>query len=79
MTVPISDEDALAQDRIEADIQRALNEVAQQNISGKETTPFLLQRLVEITGGDSLRAHLALLKNNAAVAARIAVAMSSIG
>ncbi|MCI0710066.1 MAG: pseudouridine-5'-phosphate glycosidase [Chloroflexi bacterium] len=75
VTVPIPTDDALAQERIEDDIQQALNEAAQQNISGKETTPFLLQRLVEITGGDSLRANLALLKNNAAVAAQIAVAL----
>jgi pseudouridine-5'-phosphate glycosidase len=75
VTVPIPEAEALAQDRVEADIQQALREAAQQNVTGKETTPFLLQRLVEITGGDSLRANLALLKNNAAVAAQIAVAL----
>lgn len=77
VTVPIPPGDALAQERIEADIQQALSEAARQKVTGKETTPFLLQRLVEITGGDSLRANLALLKNNAAVAAQIAVALKS--
>lgn len=77
VTVPIPEDDALAKERIDADIEQALNEAVQQNITGKETTPFLLQRLVEITGGASLRANLALLKNNAAVAAQIAVALKS--
>ena len=77
VAVPIPADDALAQERIEADIQQALDEAARQNVTGKETTPFLLKRLIEITGGDSVRANLALLKNNAAVAAQIAVALKS--
>lgn len=74
--VPIPVADALDTDRIERDIQQALAEAEEQAITGPEITPFLLQRLAEITGGDSVRANVALLKHNAATAAQIAVAFS---
>lgn len=55
-------------------IEKAVAEAAKQNISGKNVTPFLLARLAEVTGGRSLKANLALVKHNAAVAAEIAKA-----
>jgi pseudouridine-5'-phosphate glycosidase len=55
-------------------IAEALVEAARENISGKPLTPFLLDRLAELTGGDSLEANIALLRNNARLAARIAIA-----
>ena len=58
--------------------QQALAEAAAQGIAGPATTPFLLKRMVEISGGATLRANIALLRNNAMVAARIAVALSSL-
>jgi pseudouridine-5'-phosphate glycosidase len=44
-----------------------------KGIKGKQATPFLLGRIVEITGGESLRANIALVKNNARLGAQIAV------
>lgn len=57
---------------MEAAIQRALKEAEDQSIKGNDITPFLLQRIQELTGGRSLEANIALVKNNAAVGARIA-------
>ncbi len=57
-------------------IEQAVAEAARQGISGKNVTPFLLARLVEVTGGRSLAANLALVKNNARVAAGIAKALT---
>jgi pseudouridine-5'-phosphate glycosidase len=58
-------------------IDQAVAEAARQNISGKNVTPFLLARLAEVTGGRSLKANLALVKHNAAVAAEIAKAFAA--
>ena len=71
---PIPADDEIPAARIDAAIQAALAEMEQRSISGQETTPFLLARVAEITGGDSLRANIALVKNNARLAAEIAVA-----
>lgn len=60
---------------IEKHIQQALAEAAKQKISGKEVTPFLLKYIAEHTKGESLEANIALVHNNAALAAQIAVAM----
>jgi pseudouridine-5'-phosphate glycosidase len=57
-------------------IQKAVAEAARQNISGKNVTPFLLAKLAEVTGGRSLKANLALVKHNVAVAAEIAKAFA---
>ena len=78
VTVPIPEAEALSPEAIYPSIEQALTEAETQHISGKDITPFLLQRLVEITEGASLDANLALLKNNAEVAALIAVELSKI-
>jgi pseudouridine-5'-phosphate glycosidase len=57
-------------------IEKAVAEAVKQNISGKNVTPFLLARLADVTGGRSLKANLALVKHNAAVAAEIAKAFA---
>jgi pseudouridylate synthase len=57
-------------------IERALREAAQSGVKGKSVTPWLLARLVEITEGKSLIANIALVENNARLAAKIAVAMT---
>ncbi|KAJ1618912.1 Indigoidine synthase A like protein-domain-containing protein, partial [Pavlovales sp. CCMP2436] len=59
-----------------AAVQRALREADEQGIRGAETTPFLLTRINELTGGASLRANMALIRNNAAVGARIAAELA---
>jgi pseudouridylate synthase len=60
---------------IEKHIQQALNEAARQKITGKEVTPFLLKYIAQHTKGESLEANIALIHNNASLAARIAVEM----
>jgi pseudouridine-5'-phosphate glycosidase len=56
----------------DAVLDQALAEAEQQGLSGKDVTPFLLQRIVELTDGESLRVNLDIARNNIAVAARIA-------
>jgi pseudouridine-5'-phosphate glycosidase len=50
-----------------------VREMTARGIAGKETTPFLLAKVNEITGGDSLKANIALVENDARLAAEIAV------
>ena len=76
VAVPIPVEFEPPADQMEAAIAQALNEAAAQGIKGKAMTPFLLARISELTGEASLRANLALLENNARVAAEIAVALT---
>ncbi|MBQ3201081.1 MAG: pseudouridine-5'-phosphate glycosidase [Clostridia bacterium] len=69
---PIPEEDALDSEYIEKVIQDAVNEAKEKGIRGKATTPFLLQRIHEITGGNSLASNIKLVYNNVAVASEIA-------
>ncbi len=75
--VPCPAEAARAREEMEGVISTALREAEAQGIRGKAVTPFLLARVSELTHGESKAANLALLENNARVAAEIAVAMSS--
>ena len=75
VTNPIPAEFSMDADAIQAVIDRAVAEAEEQGIAGKEVTPFLLARVKEITGGDSLAANIALVKNNAKLAAEVAVAL----
>ncbi|SCK21047.1 pseudouridine-5'-phosphate glycosidase [Vogesella sp. LIG4] len=69
---PIPEQYAMPRDQIDAAIAQALQEAAAQQIGGKESTPFLLARVCELTGGDSLAANIQLVLNNARLAAAIA-------
>jgi pseudouridine-5'-phosphate glycosidase len=70
--IPAADEmDAQLYDRA---LRTALSEAEAQGIRGRAVTPFLLDRMRELTGGDSVRANVALLRHNAHVAAALAVA-----
>jgi pseudouridylate synthase len=71
---PIPAADEIPAGQIGAIIDRALADMDAKGIKGKEATPYLLGRIVEITGGDSLRANIALVKNNARLGAAIACA-----
>lgn len=62
-----------------AAISSALKEVEELGIQGKDVTPWLLARVAELTDGKSVKANVALLKNNAAVGAEIASALASLG
>lgn len=78
LVVPPPDEYAMPSDAMETAIESALAEAEAANIHGAATTPFLLSKVSAITGGDSLRANLALLRNNARVAGLVAAAMGGI-
>ncbi|HHX30932.1 MAG TPA: pseudouridine-5'-phosphate glycosidase [Clostridiaceae bacterium] len=71
---PIPQESAMDHAVITAAIEEALKEAAEEGISGKEVTPFLLDKVATRTGGDSLKSNIALVLNNARLAADIAVA-----
>ena len=74
VTNPIPEEYAMPLETINAAIDQAIAECNAKGIHGKETTPFLLARVAEITGGDSLASNIRLVYNNAALAARTAAA-----
>jgi len=73
---PIPVKDALEASVIGARIEEALADAEKQGVSRKDVTPFLLKRIFELTEGKSLAANIALVENNAAVGARIAVALA---
>ena len=72
VVAPVPEAEELPASEIAEVIEEALAAASQQNISGKAVTPFLLSRITEKTAGRSLQANLALLKNNARIAAEIA-------
>ena len=72
---PIPEEYAMPKETIDAAINQALKEAGEQGIKGKETTPFLLARVCELTGGESLASNIQLVLNNVRLAAKIAAAM----
>lgn len=76
VTAPVPTAAAAPAAVIDQAIAQALNEAHQQGIVGKASTPFLLARIAELTGGVSLQANLALLRNNARLGAEIAVALA---
>ena len=75
VTNPIPEEYAMDKAVIDAAIEQALSDAKAAGIHGKETTPFLLAKVVELTGGDSLESNIRLVLNNATVAAKTAVEM----
>ena len=79
VTNPIPEEYAMDGDEIDRAIEQALDEAKEKGIHGKETTPFLLARIKDITGGDSLASNIRLVFNNARLAARIAAAYVKAG
>ena len=76
VTNPVPAEAEIPRAEIDGHIATALAEASAQRVSAKSVTPFLLGRLVALTGGRSLETNVALVKNNAALAARIAGALA---
>ena len=72
VTNPIPEEYSMDKAVIDAAIDQAIKEASEKGIKGKETTPFLLAKVVELTGGDSLDSNIALVMNNARLAAKTA-------
>lgn len=75
VTAPVPAADEIPAAEIEPTIMQAVAEAGERGLRSAEVTPFLLSRIAELSGERSLRANLALLKNNARVAAEIAVAL----
>lgn len=75
VVAPVPEAEEVSADEISTVIEEALRAANSQNISGKAVTPFLLAHIAENTQGRSLQANLALLKNNARIAAEIAKVM----
>ena len=71
---PVPKEAEMDKAAIENKIEEALRDAERLNIKGQAVTPYLLQRLYEITGGESLKTNIELVKNNAALCTKIAVA-----
>ena len=78
VTNPIPEEFSMDAELINAAIDKAVSELFEKGISGKETTPFLLAKVKEITGGESLDANIQLVFNNAKVAAQTAVELAKL-
>jgi pseudouridine-5'-phosphate glycosidase len=77
LCAPPPSDTALPAAEVERAIRDALDEANERGIRGKEVTPFLLSTIAERTGGRSLEANVALLRNNARVAAQVATALAS--
>jgi pseudouridylate synthase len=75
---PIPDAHALEEAAIEERIAEAVADAKAQGVGKKEATPFLLKRVVELTGGRSLEANIALIKNNAILAAQAAAELAKL-
>ncbi|MFZ6646401.1 pseudouridine-5'-phosphate glycosidase [Undibacterium sp. TJN25] len=72
---PVPETDAMPKTEIDAITQQALQEADSQGVAGKAVTPFLLNRIKQLTGGRSLATNIALVKNNARVGAQLAIAL----
>ncbi|MCM3742960.1 pseudouridine-5'-phosphate glycosidase [Sporosarcina luteola] len=74
---PIPEADAMDKSFIDGIIEAALKEAEELHIAGKDVTPFMLGKVKDLTEGRSLEANIALVKNNAVVGAKIAVALNA--
>ena len=72
---PVPESDEIAAETMARYIEAAQRAAAEQNVVGKAVTPFLLQKILELTDGASLKTNIALVENNARLAARIAKAL----
>lgn len=72
VVVPPPADVAVPREKIEGIIEQAVHEAEEKHIIGSKVTPFLLSRVAELSGGESMKANLALLRNNARLAAEIA-------
>jgi pseudouridine-5'-phosphate glycosidase len=72
VTAPPPPEVAMPEDEMRQAVKEALKDAKKERVRGQRVTPFLLQRMAEITGDASLRANLGLLRNNASIAGQIA-------
>ncbi len=73
---PVPEESAMPKEAIDRITEQALKEAGERGVTGKAVTPFLLARIKELTEGRSLVTNIALVKHNALVGARLAVALN---
>jgi pseudouridine-5'-phosphate glycosidase len=78
LTVPVPEKFEIGAEELEKILHDALRLAEEQKIKGKEITPFLLSQMAEKSAGKTLAANIALLENNAAIAAQVAVEMTKI-
>ena len=78
VTNPIPEQYSMPKEVIDAAIEQALKEMDEAGIHGKQCTPFLLAKIKDITGGDSLASNIRLVLNNARLAAQTACALCAI-
>ena len=78
ITNPIPEEYSMDATFINAKIDEAVKEAGLLGIKGKDTTPFLLDKIQQITGGESLESNIQLVYNNAALAARISCELAAL-
>jgi pseudouridine-5'-phosphate glycosidase len=76
VSTPVPEADALPGTLVDDWIEQALADAAREGIAGKAVTPYLLARIEQLSQGRSLEANVALVKNNAALAARLALALA---
>jgi pseudouridine-5'-phosphate glycosidase len=74
---PVPEADEIAREEMEIYIERALDSAERDEISGKAVTPYLLSTIFDLTDGQSLKTNIALVENNARLAAEIAVALTA--
>jgi pseudouridylate synthase len=79
VTVSLPDELAMPRAEVAAAVERATSDAAAAGVHGPASTPWILSRVAELTDGRSIRANLALIENDAAIAGRIAVALAARG
>ena len=72
VTAPVPEEFELPSEQLKFVLDNVLADAARKNIGGRELTPFLLSQMAQLSRGDTLRANVALLENNARIAAQIA-------
>jgi pseudouridine-5'-phosphate glycosidase len=76
VAVPVPRPDEIPRGEVDDWVGKALEELAERKITGKAVTPFLLSRVVELSGGRALEANVALLRNNVRTACRVARALA---
>ena len=78
VTNPIPEEYSMPKEKIDAAIDQALNEMDEAGVHGKQCTPFLLAKVKDLTGGESLASNIQLVLNNARLAAKTAKALCEV-
>ena len=76
---PVPEDAEIPAEEMEGFITRALGDMDALGLTGKDTTPYLLGRIVELTGGRSLETNIALVRHNAAAAAQVAAEYARLG